>query len=82
MTKREKIICESLMNNAIMKALNMKEEYNKYERLKKDGDETTAEMTLRCFDQAYGYADGVYTFLDSLGFKHEKMNTLGQLLFI
>lgn len=80
MTKKEKNLCEIRMDNAILKALNSKEEYEKYERLKKAGDEVEAEIALRRADQEIGYAEGVNDLLVSLGFKHEKMKTLSELL--
>lgn len=80
MTKKEKNLCEIRMDNAILKALNSKEEYEKYERLKKAGDEVEAEIALRRTDQETGYAEGVNDLLVSLGFKHEKMKTLSELL--
>lgn len=80
MTKKEKNLCEIRMDNAILKALNSKEEYEKYERLKKAGDEVEAEIALRRADQETGYAEGVNDLLVSLGFKHEKMKTLSELL--
>ena len=62
MTKKEKNLCEIRMDNAILKALNSKEEYEKYERLKKAGDEVEAEIALRRADQETGYAEASTTF--------------------
>lgn len=80
MTKQEKIKCEYLVNNAIYKATNAKISYTEYERLLKEGKQIEAECKLRLSDQLLGFSDGVYHALCLLGFDHEKMKELAELL--
>ncbi len=80
MTKIEIKKCERLMREAIWKANNSNEDYKAYERLSKEGKIIEAEVALRKADQHIGYAEGINQVLVSLGFKHEDMKILGDLL--
>lgn len=80
MTKRELKKCEGLMYDAIRKANNSKEDYTAYERLLKENKNIDAECKLRVADQEIGYAEGIYQALAVLGFKHDDMKILGDLL--
>ena len=81
MKKGELKKCEGLMYDAIIKANNFKKNYAAYERLLKDGGENVdAECKLRLADQEIGYTEGIYQALAVLGFKHDDMKTLGDLL--
>lgn len=80
MTKLEKSKCEALLDEAIRKANNSKEDYAAYERLLKEGKQIDAECRLRVADQEIGYADGINQVLATLGFQHEKMKELSDLL--
>lgn len=80
MTKIERKKCESLMEEAIRKANNFCEGYRAYERLRKEGKEVDAECKLRVADQEIGYAEGINQALAILGFKHDRMKELSELL--
>lgn len=80
MTKVEIKHCENLMYEAIRKANDSKEDYRAYERLLKDGKQVDAEGKLRLADQEIGYAEGIRQALACIGFKHERMKELDELL--
>lgn len=80
MTKVEKSKCEKLMEEAIRKANNSNEDYKAYERLSKEGKEIDAECKLRLAEQEIGYAEGINQVLATLGFKHDRMKELTDLL--
>jgi len=80
MTKQEVNKCETLMYDAIRKATNSKEDYAAYERLLKEGKQIDAECKLRRADQETGYAEGINQALVTLGFKHNSMKELSELL--
>lgn len=80
MTKQENKKCENLMYDAIRKATYAKEDYKAYERLLKEGKQIDAECKLRLADQESGYAEGINQILVSLGFKHNSMKELSELL--
>lgn len=80
MTKIENILCEKLMNDAIKKANNSKEDYKTYEKLLKDGKKVDAECRLRLADQEIGYAEGIRQALVCIGFSHNRMKELDELL--
>ena len=79
-TKIEIKRCEKLLDEAIRNAIYSKENYSAYERLLKDGNKVDAECKLRTADQEYGYADGIRQALVSIGFTHERMAELDELL--
>lgn len=71
MTKVEYIRCEKLMEEAIQKAKQANEEFNKAESEKDITNESICHL---------GYADGINQTLVCIGFKHERMKELGDLL--
>ena len=80
MTKAENTRCEKLMKDAIRKANNSKEDYKAYERLLKEGKQVDAKCKLRLADQEIGYAEGIMQALVCIGFTHEQMKELNELL--
>lgn len=80
MTKVENMLCGKLMNDAIKKANNSKEDYKTYEKLLKDGKKVDAECRLRLADQEIGYAEGIRQALVCIGFSHNRMKELEELL--
>lgn len=80
MTKTEYKKCVKLMEDAIWKATASNEDYRAYERLLKEGKGIDAECKQRLADQEIGYADGVNQALSVLGFKHDRMKELSDLL--
>lgn len=47
---------------------------------KKEGKSVDTECKLRVADQEIGYADGINQALVTLGFKHDRMKELANLL--
>ena len=80
MTKIEYGKCVKLMEEAIWKANNSNEDYRAYERLKREGKSVDAECKLRVADQEIGYAEGINQALSTLGFNHDRMKYLLDLL--
>lgn len=79
MTKTEYGKCEKLMEEAISKAKHADEEYKAYNRLLNE-DIIKAETEQRKADQHYGEAVGIEQALATLGFKHDRMKELVNLL--
>lgn len=77
MTKVEMKKCENLVHEAILSAERATFLWKKHEEAK---DPITAEVKMRDSDQHYGYAEGIYQALVSIGFYNEGMNTLKNLL--
>lgn len=80
MTKIEIKHCENLMCEAIRKAIDSKEDYEAYRRLLKEGETVDAECKLRIADSENGYAEGIHQALACIGFKHDRMKELEELL--
>lgn len=80
MTKDENKKCEKLMNYAIQKGKDVKEEFALYEELLKQNEEVKAALEQRKADQYYGEIVGISQVLTSLGFQHEKMKQLHNLI--
>ena len=80
MTKVENMRCKKLMEEAIRKANDSKEDYRAYKKLLKDGKQIDAECKLRVADQKIGYAEGIRQALVCIGFTHERMKELDELL--
>ena len=80
MNKIEYKKCEKLMDDAVRKANDFHDDYRAYERLNKEGKETDAKCKLRLADQEIGYAEGINQALAILGFKHDRMKELSDLL--
>jgi Holliday junction resolvasome RuvABC DNA-binding subunit len=68
MTKIEYKICEKLMDEAIQKVKQANKEYDE------------SEIGTRKADQHYGEAIGINQVLVSIGFKHDRMKELEDLL--
>ena len=79
MTKIEYGKCEKLMEEAILKAKQADEEYKAYNQLIKN-DMIKANIGQRKADQHMGYAEGVNQVLAVIGFKHDRMKELSELL--
>ncbi len=80
MTKMEYIKCENLMFEAMVKTKQAQEEYAESERYKKDGHMIEWETTQRKADQHYGEAVGINQALAVIGFEHDRMKELSELL--
>ena len=79
MNKIEYRKCEKLMEEAIQKAKQADGEYKAYNQLIKK-DKIKAEIEQRKADQHIGYAEGINQVLAVIGFKHERMKELSDLL--
>ena len=79
MTKIEYSKCENLMYDAIQKVKQADEEYKAYNQLI-NNDTIKAEIEQRKADQHYGEAVGINQVLATLGFKHDRMKELSELL--
>lgn len=77
MTKAECVRCEKLMEEAIQKAKQAKEEFDKAASEK---DITSKNILLEMAQNHLGYAEGINQTLVCIGFKHERMKKLGNLL--
>ena len=82
MTKTEYRKCEKLMLEAILKAKQAQEEYKEYEKYTFMGkyNEVKAQTEQRKADQHIGYAEGINQVLAVIGFKHDRMKELSELL--
>ena len=80
MTKVEYEKCEKLMEEAIMEAADSSVDYEEYACLLKKGKRVNARCSQRLADQEIGYAAGIYQALAVIGFEHERMKVLGDLL--
>lgn len=79
MTKIEYKKCERLMSDAIRKAKQFDEEYKAYNQLLNE-DKIKAKIEQRKADQHYGEVIGINQVLATLGFKHDRMKELSELL--
>lgn len=79
MTKIENGKCEKLMEEAINNAKQADEEYKTCIQLLNEC-KIGADTEQRKADQHYGYADGIRQALATLGFKHDRMKELTELL--
>lgn len=80
MTKIEYGKCEKLMKDAIRKAKQAETEYKESEKHLKDANELEWETYQRKADQHCGEAVGINQALITLGFKHDRMKELSELL--
>lgn len=80
MTNEEKKKCEKLMEYGIRKGIESQEEYSLYEEYIKQNEKVKAALEQRKADQHYGEIVGIGQVLASLGFKHEKMKQLYNLV--
>lgn len=81
MTKTEYRKCEKLMERAISKG---KQAFKEYDQSEYYGvncfDGEMREIEQRKADQHYGEAVGISQALSALGFKHDRMKELSELL--
>lgn len=77
MTKVEYEKCEKLMEEAIQKAEQAKKEFDKAEL---ENDFVSKNILLAMAHSHLGYADGINKTLVCIGFKHERMKELEDLL--
>ena len=80
MTKIEYGKCEKLMKEAICKARQSSEEFEKSQSFFNTGNDVDGEVEQRKADQHYGEAVGIEHALATLGFKHDRMKELSDLL--
>lgn len=80
MTKIEYRKCEKLMKEAITKLKQSKEEYKESDKHLKNANELEWEKFQRKADQHYGEAVGINQVLSTLGFNHNRMKELSELL--
>lgn len=80
MTKLEYEKCEKLMEEALYKAKQSSEEFEKSQSFFNAGNDVNGEVEQRKADQHYGEAVGINQVLAVLGFKHDKMKELSELL--
>lgn len=77
MTKAEQKKCKKLMEEAIRNAENAKDEFDEVE----SKDDIYEKYMLMGLAQSHmGYADGINQALACIGFKHERMKELSDLL--
>ena len=79
MTKIEYKKCEKLMEEAIQKVKQSEEEFKICGQLINE-NEVKADIERRKADQHYGEAVGINQALATLGFKHDRMKELSELL--
>lgn len=77
MTKLEYARCEKLMEEAIRKAEQSKEEFSQFDSCNSFTDKY---ILLQYAREHLGYAEGINQTLVCIGFKHERMKELGDLL--
>lgn len=77
MTKVEYTKCEKLMKEAIVKASSAKDDFAEYW---KTDDEDKRKVLCERGQNHLGYAQGINQVLVTLGFKHERMKELSDLL--
>ena len=80
MTKTEYGKCVKLMEEAIRKVKQAEENYKEAEKHLEDVNELEWETCQRKADQYYGEAIGINQVLAILGFKHDKIKELSELL--
>lgn len=80
MTKVESYKCDRLLEEALNKMKRSEMAFAKSEIFLKDGNELEWETEQRKGDQYYGEAVGIHQVLAALGFKHDRMKELSDLL--
>lgn len=80
MTKSESIKCEKLMEEAIKNAEAASRSWEKHKKCKMENNMIDAEIAIREFDYHRGYAEGINQALVVIGFKHEQMKKLQELI--
>lgn len=80
MTKLEITRCEKLMEEAIRNAETANEDFRKYLVAEKNKSDLDMEINMRNCDYHRGYAEGIQQALVVVGFKHERIKELQELL--
>lgn len=80
MTKLEYEKCKKLMYEAIRNARQSQKNYAESEKYKKNENNIEWEIKQRQGDQHLGYAQGINQVLATIGFKHEDMTLLSELI--
>lgn len=80
MTNTEKAKAEKILDEAIRKHKNAIDDWKEYERCMKKGDYASAETYLRKFQDGISYAEGIYSTLAAIGFRHPKMKEFSDML--
>ena len=80
MTKLKNEKCKKLMYEAIRNARQSQEDYAESEKYKKNKNNIEWEIKQRQGDRHLGYAQGMNQVLVTIGFKHEGMKLLSQLI--
>jgi len=80
MTKIEYGKCEKLMEEAIRKVKQADDEYKEADKHYANMDDVRQGIAQRKADQHYGEAVGINQALVTLGFKHDGMKELSELL--
>lgn len=80
MTKLEYEKCKKLMYEAISNARQSQEDYAESEKYKKNENNIKCEIKQRQGDQHFGYARGINQVLVTIGFKHDDMKKLSELI--
>lgn len=80
MTKLEYKKCEKLMDEAIRNAEAANKNWEKYLVAEKNKVALDMEINMRDCDYHRGYAEGINQALAVIGFKHERMAELLELL--
>lgn len=81
MTKLECEKCEKLMIRAIISAKEAEILYNFLDENETQKRDTEYEIAQRRADQTYGQALGMNQVLSEIGFKHDKMKKLAELIY-
>lgn len=80
MTKIEYEKCEKLMEEAIIKAKQAEDEQKEANKHYANMDDVRQGIAQRKADQHYGEAVGINQVLVTLGFKHDRMKQLSEIL--
>ena len=80
MTKIEYGKCEKLMEEAIRKAKQAYDNFIEADKYSRNGNNVEQKVSQRKADRHYGEAIGINQALAVLGFKHDRMKELSELL--
>lgn len=81
MNKVERDRCEKLISEANRNIYEAKNQWAKYEKYKKEGNEVETEIALRNFEAHKGYAEGIYQALVVVGYnKFENLINFDEVL--
>ena len=80
MTKLECSRCEKLIDEANKNIYEAKEQWEKYEKYKEEGNAIKAEIALRDFEFLKGYAEGIYQALTVVGYNSDDFINFDEVL--